>query len=135
MNVCVFKGNMTRDAELSYLNNGTALCKFSLAVNEKFKQGDEWKDRAHFFDFTIWGKRGESLHRYLLKGTALLVHAQARHERWQTQDGSSRSRVTFVVREVEFAGGKSGSGQQESPSDSHGSDSVDDGDFVDDVPF
>ena len=75
-------GRLTRDAELSYTNSGTALCKFSIAVNRRKKQGDQWVDEASFFDIILWGKRGESLNQYLTRGTQLAVEGSLHQERW-----------------------------------------------------
>jgi single-strand DNA-binding protein len=53
-------GRLTRDAELKYTANGTAVSKFSIAVNRRRKNGDQWEDEANFFDVTLWGKIGRN---------------------------------------------------------------------------
>ena len=59
-NKVMLMGNLTRDPELSYTSNGSAVTSFCLSVNRKFKQGDEWKDDVWFVDITDWGKQGEN---------------------------------------------------------------------------
>lgn len=92
INVCTFTGNLTRDSESSYTQSGTAMCKFSLAVNEKY--GDT--EYTSFFDFTIWGKFAEAVASYLTKGTPITVEAKAKQERWE-KDGVKRNAVRFTV--------------------------------------
>lgn len=95
INTCTFSGNLTRDAELKYTNSGTAICTFSMAVNEKW--GDT--DYASFFEFTIWGKYAEAMNNMLRKGLAIAVTAKAKQDRWE-QDGVTRSKVKFTVEKI-----------------------------------
>ncbi|MDC7221879.1 MAG: single-stranded DNA-binding protein [Spirochaetales bacterium] len=106
INKVMLVGRLTRDAELSYTNSGFALCKFSLAVNRRRKQGDQWVDEANFFDLHLWGRRGESLNSYLTKGTQVAVEGQLRQERWE-QDGAKRSKVTIEAVNIQLLGGRS----------------------------
>jgi single-strand DNA-binding protein len=106
INKVMLVGRLTRDAELSYTNSGYALCKFSLAVNRRRKQGDQWIDEANFFDLNIWGKRGESLNTYLTKGTQVAVEGQLKQERWE-QDGAKRSKVTIEAVNIQLLGSRS----------------------------
>ena len=62
MNLVVIKGNLTRDPELRYLPNGTAVCGFGLAVNRKWKdQNGEQKEEVSFFDVEAWSGRAETV--------------------------------------------------------------------------
>lgn len=103
INKVLLVGRLTREAELTYTGSGAALCKFSLAVNRRRKQGDHWIDEVNFFDIHLWGKRGESLHPYLSKGTQLAVEGQLRQERWN-QDGVNRSRVSIEGINIQLLG-------------------------------
>lgn len=102
INRVVLVGRLTRDGELSYTNSGTALLKLGLAVNRRRKQGDQWVDEANFFDITIWGRRGESLSNYMTKGRQIAVDGQLRQDRWESQDGTKRSRVEIVADNINF---------------------------------
>ena len=103
-------GRLTRDAELQYTNAGYALCKFSIAVNQRKKQGEQWIDVAHYFEIDLWGRRGESLHPYLTKGTQVAIEGKLRQQRWN-QDGMNRSKVTIEAENVQLLGGnRNGSG-------------------------
>jgi single-strand DNA-binding protein len=98
---------LTRDAELKYTANGQAVCKFSIAVNRRRKNGDQYVDEANFFDIVVWGRQGESLNQYLVKGKLVGVDGELRQDRWE-QDGQNRSKVEIVANNLQLLGGGSG---------------------------
>ena len=151
INVVVLIGRLTRDAELKYTNSGTAVCKLSIAVNTRKKQGDEWIDEANFFDIVFWGKGGEALKPYLNKGKLIAVEGELRQNRWE-HEGQSRSKVEINANNIRLLGGGSGSSQgqnenQNGPGNyemknrsssmgySSGKESVSSDEFNDDIPF
>ena len=109
LNHVVLIGRLTRDAELKYTAGGQAVCKFSIAVNRRKKNGDQWEDEANFFDVVVWGRQGESLNQYLVKGKMVGVNGELRQDRWQ-QDGQNRSKVEIVADYLQLLGGNPGSG-------------------------
>jgi len=112
LNHVVLIGRLTRDAELKYTAGGQAVCKFSIAVNRRKKNGDQWEDEANFFDIVLWGRQGESLHPYLVKGKMVGVDGELRQDRWQ-QDGQNRSKVEIIANYLQLLGGSSSSGSGE----------------------
>ena len=142
-------GRLTRDCELKYTASGTAVCKFSIAVNRSVKRGEQWEDEPSFFDIVLWGKQGEALDRYLIKGKQVGILGELRQDRWQ-QDGQNRSKVEVVVVNIQLlGGGKNESDQQPSgagkgnstqntqsskPAQNNRWSDSSDG-FVDDIPF
>jgi single-strand DNA-binding protein len=107
LNHVILIGRLTRDAELKYTANGQAVCKFSIAVNRRRKSGDQWVDEANFFDIVLWGRQGESLNQYLLKGKMVGVEGELRQDRWE-QDGQNRSKVEIVANNLQLLGGANG---------------------------
>ena len=107
INHVVVVGRLTRNAELKYTNSGQAVCKFSIANNQRRKKDDQWTDEAHFFDIVLWGKTGESLNQYLVKGKQVGIEGQLRQNRWE-QDGQQRSKVEIVASNVMLLGAKGG---------------------------
>lgn len=108
-NKVILMGNLTRDPDLQYLANGTAVAKFGLAVNERYRTGDdgEWKDRATFVDVTIFGKRAEAFAKFHRKGGAALVEGRLRLDTWDDrQTGARRSKLYVVAESWEFVGGR-----------------------------
>jgi single-strand DNA-binding protein len=109
LNHVILIGRLTRDAELRYTAGGQAVCKFSIAVNRRRKNGDQWEDEANFFDIVLWGRQGESLNQYLVKGKMIGVEGELRQDRWQ-QDGQNRSKVEIVANNIQLLGGSGASG-------------------------
>lgn len=93
-------GQLAADAELKYAPGGDAICEFTLAVNRS------WKDKEHteWCRCTIWGKRAESLHVYLTKGTTVLIDAEPRTETWE-KGGEKKYMVKYRVNDVTLLGG------------------------------
>ena len=106
-NKVVMIGRLTKHADLEYTQGGTAVVKFSLANNWRRKTGEEWKEEVSFFDCVLYGRRGEGLQRYLTKGTRVALECEARQHRWE-KDGATRSRVQFVIDELQLLGSPTG---------------------------
>ncbi len=148
INRVVLVGRLTRDAELRYTNSGTPICRFSLAVNRRRKNGDQWEDEANFFDIALFGRQGEAVSKYMVKGKQVGIDGELRQNRWE-QDGQRRSKVEITAFNVMLLGGgrggSGGSGDFEgaSPSqgrggafeDQYGDNAASTDDFEDDIPF
>jgi single-strand DNA-binding protein len=145
INRVILVGRLVRDSDLKYTNSGTAVCKFSVAVNRRKKDGDAWVEEVSFFDVTLWGKIGESLNQFLVKGKQVGLEGELRQDRWE-QDGQNRSKVEIIANNIQLLGGGPDRNQrQEGGSDAPsgaisgsksagvGSPPVDD--FNDDIPF
>ena len=109
INHVILVGRLTRDAELKYTPNGQAVCNFSIAVNRPKKSGDQWVDEANFFDIALWGRQGETLNQYLLKGKMVGGDGSLRQDRWE-QDGQNRSKVVIVAANLQLLGGNPAGG-------------------------
>jgi len=142
LNHVVLIGRLTRDAELKYTAGGQAVCKFAIAVNRRKKVGDTWEDEANFFDIVLWGKQGESLQNYLVKGKMVGIEGELRQDRWQ-QDGQNRSKIEVIANYIQLlGGGQSGERSNNQNSSSSGNNSQEssfnhskDDSFTDDIPF
>ncbi|MFA5467819.1 MAG: single-stranded DNA-binding protein [Sphaerochaetaceae bacterium] len=103
-NIVVLIGRLTRDSELKYTQSGTAVSRFSVAVNRMKRSGDQREEEVSFFDIVVWGKIAEVLSPYLTKGKQVSIEGELRQSRWE-QDGQSRSRVEVVARNLQLLGG------------------------------
>ena len=106
-NRVVLVGNLTRDVELRYTPQGTAVTDIGLAVNERVKRNDQWVDEANFFDVTLWGRLAEIAGEYLSKGSSVLIEGRLKQESWE-QEGKKRSKVKVVAEKLQMLGGRSG---------------------------
>jgi single-strand DNA-binding protein len=107
VNHVILIGRLTRDAELKYTSGGMAVSKFAIAVNKRRKQGEQWVDEANFFDIVLWGRQGETLNQYLIKGKQVAVEGELHQNRWE-QDGQSRSKIEINANNVQLLGGQAG---------------------------
>ena len=140
VNHTILIGRLTRDAELKYTSGGMAVCKFSLAVGKRRKHGDEWVEETSFFDIVLWGKSGEALNKYLVKGKQVAIEGELHQNRWE-QDGQSRSKVEINANNVQLLGPKDEQHAPKAapsrPSEQKAPDETDatPPDFLDDIPF
>jgi single-strand DNA-binding protein len=125
INRVVISGNLTRDPELKALPSGMSVLKLGMAVNDRRKnqQSGEWEEHPNFVDVTVFGQRGESLSRFLEKGTKIAVEGKLRWSQWENQQGEKRSKLEVIADDIEFlsprgeggGGGRSYSGPTEMP--------------------
>ena len=121
MNVVVLKGNLTRDPELKYISNGTAVTNFTVAVNRHFKRQDGSKDKeTTYVDCEVWDSAAEHLAEYCSKGDPILVQGALKLDTWET-DGQKRSRLKVRVNNFDrlFRGGSSDSDGGHEAEESH----------------
>jgi single-strand DNA-binding protein len=98
-------GNLTKDPELKYLPSGKPVCNFSIAVNDRYKKGEEWVDGVSYFDIVVFAKQAENCARYLEKGSPVIVEGKLQQRRWEAQDGTKRNKIEIVANNVIFLGG------------------------------
>ena len=103
VNKVVLIGNLTRDPELTHTASGAAVASFGLAVNRKYKQGDEWKEDVCFVDITTWGNQAENCSKYLSKGSPVFVEGRLNFGSWE-KDGEKRNKLDVVASLVLFLG-------------------------------
>lgn len=97
-NKLVMVGNLTRDIELRYMPNGSALAKGAIATSYSYKtQTGEKKDEVCFLDFNIFGRPAEVANQYLRKGSKVLLEGRLVFEQWTAQDGTNRSKHALRV--------------------------------------
>ena len=105
LNKVMLMGNLTRDPELKYTQGGSPYAKFGLAINRKFKQGDEWKEDVCFVDITTWGNLADNCSKYIRKGSPVFVEGRLNLGTWE-KDGEKRSKLDVIAIIVQFLGSK-----------------------------
>jgi single-strand DNA-binding protein len=101
-NRVILAGNLTRDPELRFTNDGVPVCSFGLAVNRVRSRNEE----VDFFDISAWRELGETIANYKKKGDPILVEGRLQYRTWEAQDGAKRSKVDVVADNVQFLGGR-----------------------------
>jgi single-strand DNA-binding protein len=114
-NKTIIGGRLTRDLELRYLANQTAVVDGGIACNRKYKtSGGEEREETLFQDFVVFGKQAEVLSKYCQKGKELLLEGHLKTESWEAKDGSGkRSKNVLVVENFQFIGTRDSSGEQQ----------------------
>ncbi len=142
-NRVVLAGNLTRDPELRFTNNGVPVTGFGIAVNRVRSKNEE----VDFFDVSAWRELGETIANYKKKGDPILIEGRLQFRTWEADDGTKRNKVDIVADNVQFlSSGNSGSGGSEngggqratagaSGQNTGFANDPNDGDFEDDIPF
>jgi len=104
MNKTILMGRLTRDIELKYTQNNTAVAKFTLAVNRKYKQ--EGQPDADFINIVAWGKTAEFCSKYFAKGRQIALTGRIQTRTWDDNDGKKQYATEVVAEEVFFADSK-----------------------------
>jgi single-strand DNA-binding protein len=106
-------GNLTKDPELRYTPNGTAVANLRIAVNRKFKdRSGELKEDTCFVTITAWDKQAEICNQYLQKGRPIFVEGILQSRSWETPEGQKRSTIDVRAERIQFlpAGGRPAEG-------------------------
>jgi single-strand DNA-binding protein len=108
-------GNLTRDPQLSYTPNQTAVVDFGLATNRRWTSQDgNQRQETCFVDCRAFGRQAENINKFLTKGRAVFIEGRLSFESWTAQDGTKRSRHRVTVENFQFL---PAAGGQEAPAD------------------
>lgn len=108
-NKVILVGNLTRDVEMRYTQGGLAIGKMGMAVNRRYKQGEEQKESTCFVDLTAFGKQAEVLSQYVSKGSPLFVEGRLEYSTWEAKEGGGkRNKLEVIIENFQFLGGRSG---------------------------
>ncbi|MBI3611264.1 MAG: single-stranded DNA-binding protein [Nitrospirae bacterium] len=95
-------GNLTKDPEIRYTPSGTPVANLRLAVNHKYKQGEDLKEEVCYIDVVVFGKQAENCGQYLNKGQSVIVDGRLQERRWEAEGGQKRSKHEVVAQSVRF---------------------------------
>lgn len=97
---------MTRDPELRYTPQGTAVATFGLATNRQWTTDTgEKKEDTEFHNIVCWNKLAEIVAQFLKKGRQAYVEGRLSTREWEGQDGQKRRTTEIIANEVIFLGG------------------------------
>jgi len=102
-------GNLTKDPELRYTPQGTAVVNLRLAVNRRFKtKTQETKEEVCFVTAVVWDKQAETCNQYLHKGSPIFVEGRLQSRSWEDNAGQKRNTIEVRAERVQFLGGQPG---------------------------
>src|SRR5262245_8671125 len=111
LNKVLLIGNLTRDPELRYIPNGSAVTTFTLAMNRAYKlQTGEKKEETTFIKVVVWGRMAEICGEYLKKGRPVFVEGRLQSRSWDGPDGQKRNTTEVIAQTVQFLGQGQGQG-------------------------
>ena len=101
LNVVVLSGRLTADPELKTTANGISVCSFSIAVERRFKSGEE--RQSDFINIVTWRSSAEFVSKYFKKGQMIAIRGSIQTRRYQDKDGNNRTAFEVVADDVQFA--------------------------------
>lgn len=140
-------GNLGRDPELRYTAQGTPVCSFSMATNERRKdRNGEMQDITTWFRITLWNRMAETASQYLQKGKQVFIEGRLRVEEYIDRDGKPRHSLEVFGTDMQFIGSRSDSeggstggsaAQSHAPAQTYGAQPSERPDDLsdDDIPF
>jgi single-strand DNA-binding protein len=107
-NKIIIVGYLGRDPELRYTPQGTPVCDFSIATNERRKdKSGEAQDHATWFKVTFWRNSAEVANQYLRKGSQVYIEGTLSQRDWQDRDGNTRTSLEVQGTNLQFIGSRS----------------------------
>ena len=101
LNKVMLIGNMTRDPEMRYTPQGTAVCTFGIATNSSWtNDAGEKKENVEFHNIVAWNKLAEICAQLLKKGRKVFVEGRLATRSWQGQDGAQKQRTEVVINDM-----------------------------------
>jgi single-strand DNA-binding protein len=113
LNKVMLIGNVTRDPELRYTPNGTAVCSFGLATNRSWmpEGGTERREEAEFHKLVAWNKLAELCSQLITKGRKIYVEGRLQSRSWETPDGEKRQSTEIVIEDMMLLDARPAEGQ------------------------
>jgi single-strand DNA-binding protein len=107
VNKVIVLGNLGKDPELRHLPNGDAVCNFSLATTESWKDKDGNKqDKTEWHNIVIFRKLAEIAGEYLKKGRPVYIEGRLQTRKWQDKEGKDRYTTEIVADQMQMLGSR-----------------------------
>ena len=118
INKVILIGNLGRDPELRYTQNGQPVANFSLATSEQWtdKNSGEKVEKTEWHRIVVWGRSAEHCSKYLSKGRTVYIEGRLQTRDWEDKEGQKRSTTEINAQTVQFLGGPRGQNQPDAGS-------------------
>jgi single-strand DNA-binding protein len=123
VNKVILIGNLGKDPEVKFTPGGTAVAKFSLATNERYKdKSGEWQDRTEWHNIVAWQRLAEIVGEYVKKGNKLYIEGRLQTSSWEDkQSGEKKYRTEIIAQDLVLLGGRGEAADHEGGSRSRSS--------------
>ena len=113
LNKVILIGRLGRDPEVRYMQNGEAVCNFSVATSESWKdQSGQRQERVEWHNITMYRRLAEIAGQYLKKGSQVYLEGKIQSRKYQDKNGAERTAYDIIANEMKMLGGGNDSGQQ-----------------------
>ena len=134
LNKVILIGRLGRDLEVRYMPNGEAVCNFSVATSESWKdKNGQRQESTEWHNVTMYRKLAEIAGQYLTKGSQVYLEGKIQSRKYQGKDGIERTAYDIIANEMKMLGGNSQATQEQPKRQQATVDPVEDID--DDIPF
>jgi single-strand DNA-binding protein len=107
VNKAILVGRLGKDPETRYTSGGQAVCNFTMATDETYKdRSGERQKRTEWHRIVVWGKQAEIAQQYLHKGSLLYVEGRIQSRQWDDREGQKRTTVEIVANNFRMLGGR-----------------------------
>jgi len=112
VNKVILVGRLGKDPETRYTSSGQAVCNFTMATDETYKdRAGERQKRTEWHRIVVWAKQAEIAQKYLRKGSLIYVEGRIQTRQWDDREGQKRTSVEIVANNFRMLGSRSeGSG-------------------------
>ncbi len=115
VNKVILVGNLGRDPEVRYMPNGEAVCNFSIATTDSWKDKSGAKqERTEWHNIVMYRKLAEIAGEYLKKGRPVYVEGRLQTRKWQTKEGQDRYTTEIIADQMQMLGGRDSAGSNAS---------------------
>jgi len=105
VNKVILVGNLGKDPELRYTASGTAVCNFSLATTERYKDRDgNNQEKTEWHNIVVWRQLAEICGKYLTKGKQIYIEGKLQTRKWEDRDGNTRYTTEIVADQMQMLG-------------------------------
>ena len=111
VNKVILVGNLGRDPEMRYMPNGEAVCNFSIATTDSWKdKSGQKQERTEWHNIVMYRKLAEIAGEYLKKGRPVYIDGRLQTRKWQTKEGQDRYTTEIIADQMQMLGGRDGGG-------------------------
>jgi len=141
LNKVILIGNLGKDPEVRYMTSGEAVCNFSIATTEKWKEQDgQMQEKTEWHNIVMYRRLAEVAGEYLKKGSSVYIEGKIATRKWQDkQTGADRYTTEIIASEMKMLGSRTGGTDNKDftrqPAQSRHAPKAEADVFDDDIPF